>query len=124
MDGRPAPAPAAASAEEQRPPTSPPETADSAEQAAEDVGEAESEPTEGPQAEALDLERLVGLWPAVIDQVRDRARSCSRTLLSVARPVAVDVEAAVLQVGFPASAGFNKRKAEARRRARPSSPRP
>ena len=33
--------------------------------------------------------------------------------LSVARPIAVDVEQAVVQVGFPVSAGFNKRKAEA-----------
>jgi hypothetical protein len=33
--------------------------------------------------------------------------------LSVARPIAVDVEEAIVQVGFPVSAGFNKRKAEA-----------
>ena len=33
-------------------------------------------------------------------------------ILSAARPVAVDVEEAMLEVGFPASAAFNKRKAE------------
>jgi hypothetical protein len=34
-------------------------------------------------------------------------------VFSAARPVAVDVEQAVLEVGFPPSAAFNKRKAEA-----------
>ena len=34
-------------------------------------------------------------------------------MLGAARPVAVNVEEAVLEVGFPASAAFNKRKAEA-----------
>jgi PHD/YefM family antitoxin component YafN of YafNO toxin-antitoxin module len=34
-------------------------------------------------------------------------------VFTAARPVAVDVERAVLEVGFPASAAFNKRKAEA-----------
>ena len=36
------------------------------------------------------------------------------TVFAAARPVAVDVEQAVLEVGFPASAAFNKRKAEAK----------
>ncbi len=48
-----------------------------------------------------------------MDQVRDQGSELLSHALSVARPVAVDVEAAVLQVGFPVSAGFNKRKAEA-----------
>jgi hypothetical protein len=34
-------------------------------------------------------------------------------VLAAARPVAVNVEEAVVEVGFPASAQFNKRKAEA-----------
>ena len=64
-------------------------------------------------AEALDLEKVVGLWPAVLDQVRQSGAELLSHVLSAARPVAVDVEAAVVQVGFPASAAFNKRKAEA-----------
>ena len=60
----------------------------------------------------IDLERLVGLWPAVMDQVKSGSELLSHAL-SVARPIAVDVEQAVVQVGFPVSAGFNKRKAEA-----------
>jgi DNA polymerase-3 subunit gamma/tau len=62
--------------------------------------------------ETLDLERLIGLWPAVMDQVKSGSELLSHAL-SVARPIAVDVEQAVVQVGFPVGAGFNKRKAEA-----------
>jgi DNA polymerase-3 subunit gamma/tau len=70
---------------------------------------------EEPQASAngIDLEQVLGLWPAVVDQVRDSGSELLSTVLAAARPVAVDVEQAVLQVGFPPSAAFNKRKAEA-----------
>jgi DNA polymerase-3 subunit gamma/tau len=63
--------------------------------------------------DALDLERLVGLWPAVVDQIRESGSELLSHVLAGARPVGVDVEQAVLKVGFPASAAFNKRKAEA-----------
>ena len=63
--------------------------------------------------EAVDLERISGLWPAVLDQVRESGSELLSTVFAAARPVAVDVERAVLEVGFPASAAFNKRKAEA-----------
>ena len=75
----------------------------------------EAQPPRDAQAlapQALDLERLVGLWPAVMDQVRSGSELLSHAL-AVARPIAVDVEQAVVQVGFPVGAGFNKRKAEA-----------
>ena len=65
------------------------------------------------ESEALDLERLQSLWPAVIDQVRSSGSELLSHVLAAARPVGVDVEKAVLEVGFPASAAFNKRKAEA-----------
>ena len=71
-----------------------------------------SDPSPDTAPEALDLERLVGLWPAVMDQVKSGSELLSHAL-SVARPIAVDVEQAVVQVGFPVGAGFNKRKAEA-----------
>jgi DNA polymerase-3 subunit gamma/tau len=64
-------------------------------------------------AEGIDLEKLVGLWPAVLEQVRESGSGLLSQILTVARPVAVNVEEAVLEVGFPASAAFNKRKAEA-----------
>jgi DNA polymerase III subunit gamma/tau len=63
--------------------------------------------------EGLDLERMVGLWPAVVEQVRESGSELLSHVLAAARPVEVDVEEAVLKIGFPASAAFNKRKAEA-----------
>jgi len=69
--------------------------------------------TEAVATEAVDFERISGLWPAVLDQVRESGSELLSTVLAAARPVAVDVERAVLEVGFPASAAFNKRKAEA-----------
>jgi DNA polymerase III subunit gamma/tau len=62
---------------------------------------------------AVDLEKLVGLWPAVIDQVRQGGAELLSHVLAAARPVAVDADEATVEVGFPASAAFNKRKAEA-----------
>ncbi len=69
--------------------------------------------TEAVATEAVDFERISGLWPAVLDQVRESGSELLSTVFAAARPVAVDVERAVLEVGFPASAAFNKRKAEA-----------
>jgi hypothetical protein len=64
-------------------------------------------------ADGVDLEKLVGLWPAVIEQVRESGSGLLSQILTAARPIAVNLEEAVLDVGFPASAAFNKRKAEA-----------
>ncbi len=64
-------------------------------------------------ADVIDLERISGLWPAVIDQMRESGSELLSTVYAAARPLAVDAESAVLKVGFPASAAFNKRKAEA-----------
>jgi DNA polymerase III subunit gamma/tau len=61
----------------------------------------------------LDLERLVGLWPAVVEQVRDSGSELLSHVLATAKPVAIDVQEAVIKLGFPTSAAFNKRKAEA-----------
>jgi DNA polymerase III subunit gamma/tau len=62
---------------------------------------------------ALDLDRVVGLWPAVVDQVRQSGAEVLSRALEAARPIAVDADQAVLKLGFPPSAAFNKRKAEA-----------
>jgi DNA polymerase-3 subunit gamma/tau len=64
-------------------------------------------------AEPVDLERILGVWPAVVDQVRESGSELLSTVYAAARPLAVDAEQAVLKVGFPPSAAFNKRKAEA-----------
>jgi DNA polymerase-3 subunit gamma/tau len=70
-------------------------------------------PAAEPAVEGVDFERISGLWPAVLDQVRESGSELLSTVFAAARPVAVDVERAVLEIGFPASAAFNKRKAEA-----------
>ena len=62
---------------------------------------------------ALDLDRVVGLWPAVVEQVRQSGAEVLSRALEAARPIAVDADQAVLKLGFPPSAAFNKRKAEA-----------
>jgi DNA polymerase III subunit gamma/tau len=61
----------------------------------------------------MDLDRLIGVWPAVVEQVRESGSDLLSHVLATARPVAVDVQEAVVKVGFPPSAAFNKRKAEA-----------
>ena len=61
----------------------------------------------------IELERVTELWPAVLDRMRDSGSELLSTVLSAARPVAVDAGRRLLEVGFPPSAAFNKRKAEA-----------
>jgi DNA polymerase-3 subunit gamma/tau len=87
-----------------------------------DLAPAEPQSDDEPTAEAppaatavaeVDLAKLVSLWPAVVEQVRESGSGLLSQILSAARPVALNVEDAVLDVGFPASAAFNKRKAEA-----------
>ena len=63
--------------------------------------------------EGLDLEKLVGAWPSLVDQVKESGSTVLGQILSAAKPVAVNLEEAVVEVGFPASDAFNKRKAEA-----------
>jgi DNA polymerase III subunit gamma/tau len=66
-----------------------------------------------PTAEAIDLDRIVAVWPAVLDHVRESGSELLSAVFQAARPISVDPERSVLEVGFPASAAFNKRKAEA-----------
>ncbi len=65
-------------------------------------------------APTVDLERVRELWPGVLDSLRDSGQELLSTVLEAARPVAVDAEEGLLEVGFPESAAFNKRKAEAK----------
>jgi DNA polymerase-3 subunit gamma/tau len=66
----------------------------------------------GPAAESssvLDLNKVVRVWPAVLDRLREVAPALAATFEG-ARPVALDGEG--LRIGFPADKTFNKRKAE------------
>ncbi len=100
----PSPAVAKASSEEV-PPTPPP----AAEAPAVDV-EASPAEDDSPASQELDLEQVVRVWPAVLDQLMQTAPALTATFEG-ARPVAVDSGA--VTVGFPADHTFNKRKAEA-----------
>ena len=62
---------------------------------------------------SIEIERVTELWPAVVDHVRSSGSEMLSSLFDGSRPLAVDTERSVLKVGFPASAKFNKRKAEA-----------
>ena len=67
-----------------------------------------------PAAVSIDLDRITGLWPSVIDQMRQSGAGLLAAAFDAARPVAVDAADALVEVGFPSSAAFNQRKAEAK----------
>jgi len=69
-----------------------------------------SDRTRGPNASELDLDQLVKVWPAVLDQLLQTAPALAATFEG-ARPVAF--EDRTLTIGFPGNHTFNKRKAEA-----------
>jgi DNA polymerase III subunit gamma/tau len=61
---------------------------------------------------SVSIERVVEVWPAIVEQVRESGSEMLSTLFEGARPIAIDEERSVLRIGFPATAKFNKRKAE------------
>ena len=71
-----------------------------------------AEATAQAAGEAIDLERLAGLWPAIVDQVKQSGSEFLSAAFVAARPLAVDSERSTVEIGFPPSAAFNKRKAE------------
>ena len=62
---------------------------------------------------AIEIDRVVELWPAVVGHLRESGSQMLSTLFEGARPLGVVHERSMLRVGFPASAKYNKRKAEA-----------
>ena len=72
-----------------------------------------AEPKAGAAVAAVEIERVVDLWPAVVDHLRESGSAMLSTLFDDARPLGVDEGRSVLRIGFPASAKFNKKKAEA-----------
>ena len=60
--------------------------------------------------DGLDLEKVVRVWPAVLDKLRETSPALAATFEG-ARPVGLGDDG--LKVGFPAESTFNKRKAEA-----------
>jgi hypothetical protein len=74
------------------------------------VGDAAATGPAGRDAD-LDLEKLKQLWPAILDQLSKTAPALA-AFFEEARPVGFDAEGSVVEISFPASATFNKRKAE------------
>ncbi|HET8592417.1 MAG TPA: DNA polymerase III subunit gamma/tau [Solirubrobacterales bacterium] len=62
---------------------------------------------------SIEIDRVVELWPAVVGHLRESGSQMLSTLFEGAMPLGVVHERSMLRVGFPASAKFNKRKAEA-----------
>jgi DNA polymerase III subunit gamma/tau len=92
-----------------------PEPAEAASPATPSVDEPtkEAEPEANVATATIEIERVVELWPAVVDHLRDSGSAMLSTLFEGARPLGIDEERSMLRIGFPASAKFNKRKAEA-----------
>jgi len=82
------------------------------EAASEHMGEGRRDRTRGPETPELDLDQIVRVWPAVLDQLMQTAPALAATFEG-ARPVAFDAVEGSVTVGFPADHTFNKRKAEA-----------
>ena len=80
--------------------------------ATEEEAAAEPEPQSPTATAEVDIDRVVELWPAVVDHLRDTGSAMLSTLFDEAKPLAIDEERNVLLIGFPASATFNKKKAE------------
>jgi DNA polymerase III subunit gamma/tau len=60
----------------------------------------------------VDLENVTRLWPAILDHVRQSGEEVLAAVFEAARPIEID--GSTLKIGFPASAQFNKRKAESK----------
>ncbi|HZJ29009.1 MAG TPA: hypothetical protein VFD37_03360, partial [Solirubrobacterales bacterium] len=65
-----------------------------------------------PAADALSLEEVTRLWPAVLDALRADGQDLLAALVEGTRPASLDHEAGELVIGFPAGGAFSKRKAE------------
>ncbi|MFN8151407.1 MAG: DNA polymerase III subunit gamma/tau [Solirubrobacterales bacterium] len=66
-----------------------------------------------PAAGPVDLDRFTGLWPSVVDQMKQAGAGLLAAAFDGARPVSVGADGKV-EIAFPASAAFNRRKAEAK----------
>jgi DNA polymerase-3 subunit gamma/tau len=72
----------------------------------------ESKPEASVATATVEIERVVELWPAVVDHFRESGSAMLSTLFESARPLGIEQDRDVIQIGFPASAKFQKKKAE------------
>ncbi len=59
-----------------------------------------------------ELNRVVELWPSVLDQMRQAGAGMLSAVVGVARPTDLDADAGTLTISFPPGSAFNRRKAE------------
>jgi DNA polymerase III subunit gamma/tau len=91
-----------------------PEPAQSAPPATPSVPEVRetSDPEASVATARAEIERVVELWPAVVDYLRESGSAMLSTVFEGARPLGIADEYSLLRIGFPPSAKFNKKKAE------------
>ncbi len=91
------------------PPAAEPTTAatTTAEPAAEPTG-----PVAVAEADAPGLERVIELWPGILEQMRQTGAGMLSAVVGIARPIAVDPDAGTLTIAFPPGSAFNRRKAD------------
>jgi DNA polymerase III subunit gamma/tau len=90
----------------------PPLPAETDSPAAPPVNDPDPEPEASVATATIEIEKVRELWPAVVDHLRDSGSAMLSSLFDEARPLGIDEERSVLRIGFPASAKFNKKKAE------------
>jgi len=73
----------------------------------------QKEPEASVATATVEIDAVVEAWPAVVDHLRDSGSAMLSTLFDDARPLAIDEERSMVRIGFPGSAKFNKKKAEA-----------
>ena len=73
---------------------------------------AQAAPAAEAAPEVVDLDRIAALWPAALDHMRQSGAGLLAAAIGAARPISYDAETSVVEVGFPPSAAFNRRKAE------------
>jgi DNA polymerase-3 subunit gamma/tau len=109
---KPEPEPAADSEPEPEPETMPAASEQPRDLAA-DIATAKTTAAVGVAISRIDMAQMVRLWPAVVDHVRTTGSEMLSSLFDGARPLEIDPERSTVRIGFPPSAKFNKRKAEA-----------
>ncbi len=94
-------------------PALPAENASPAPPPVEEAASEEPEPEASVATATVEIERVVEAWPAIVDHFRDSGSAMLSTLFDEARPLEIDQERSMVRIGFPSSAKFNKKKAEA-----------
>ncbi len=102
------------SEQERRPLARPTDSASEADASGEQPSDSSDTPgpPPGPAGHELNMEQVVRVWPAVLDQLMQTAPALAATFEG-AHPIAVDAAEGSVTVGFPVDHIFNKRKAEA-----------